>query len=93
MQTPAFTFIDLFAGIGGIRIAFERAGGRCVMTSEWDRFAQKTYQAQFQDGDEHLSVGDITEVPEAAHAPEAVLEGAPAAEVVLADPLPLACAC
>lgn len=41
------TFIDLFAGIGGMRIAFERAGCRCVFTSEWDKFAQKTYQANF----------------------------------------------
>jgi DNA (cytosine-5)-methyltransferase 1 len=42
-----FTFIDLFAGIGGTRTAFEQAGGRCVFTSEWDRFAQKTYSANF----------------------------------------------
>jgi len=70
MTPPDFTFIDLFAGIGGIRIAFERAGGRCVMTSEWDRFAQKTYQAQFQDGEDHLSVGDVTKLPEAADSPE-----------------------
>ncbi len=42
-----FRFIDLFAGIGGIRIAFERAGGVCVFSSEWDKFAQKTYEANF----------------------------------------------
>ena len=42
-----FTFIDLFAGIGGLRRAMEQAGGRCVMTSEWDKFAQATYHANF----------------------------------------------
>ena len=42
-----FTFVDLFAGIGGIRLAFERAGGECVFTSEWDSYANKTYAANF----------------------------------------------
>ncbi len=42
-----YTFIDLFAGIGGTRIAFEEAGCRCVFSSEWDRFAQVTYEANF----------------------------------------------
>jgi DNA (cytosine-5)-methyltransferase 1 len=49
-----FSFIDLFAGIGGTRTAFEQAGGRCVYSSEWDRNSQKTYQANFgeiPDGD------------------------------------------
>ena len=57
---PEFTFIDLFAGIGGIRIAFEEMGGRCVFTSEWDSYAQTTYSANF--GDDHPINGDITEV-------------------------------
>ncbi len=43
-----FTFIDLFAGIGGMRLAFERVGGECVFTSEWDPFARRTYEANFQ---------------------------------------------
>ena len=43
----SFTFIDLFAGIGGLRIAMERAGGECVFSSEYDRFAQETYKAFF----------------------------------------------
>jgi DNA (cytosine-5)-methyltransferase 1 len=43
----SLTFIDLFAGIGGIRLAFEKAGCRCVFSSEWDRFAQDTYEANF----------------------------------------------
>ena len=51
-----FTFIDLFAGIGGIRQGFEAAGGRCVFTSEWDTYAQQTYRANF--GDEEIH-GDI----------------------------------
>ncbi|MCD4830758.1 MAG: DNA (cytosine-5-)-methyltransferase [Anaerohalosphaeraceae bacterium] len=42
-----FTFIDLFAGIGGTRLAFEKAGGKCVFSSEWDKFAQQTYEANF----------------------------------------------
>lgn len=59
-----FRFVDLFAGIGGIRLAFESIGGRCVMTSEWDDFAPKTYRANFpsdlDSGEEHIFVGDIT---------------------------------
>lgn len=55
-----FAFIDLFAGIGGIRTAFEGIGGHCVFTSEWDGYAQKTYSRNFQDG--HPIAGDITQV-------------------------------
>jgi DNA (cytosine-5)-methyltransferase 1 len=58
-----FTFIDLFAGIGGIRKAFELHGGRCVFTSEWDAYAQRTYHANFADG--QPIAGDITAVYEA----------------------------
>jgi DNA (cytosine-5)-methyltransferase 1 len=57
-----FTFIDLFAGIGGIRTAFEDVGGRCIFTSEWDSYAQKTYAANFPPS--HLIAGDITMVAE-----------------------------
>lgn len=59
-----FTFIDLFAGIGGMRIAFERQGGRCVFTSEWDSYARKTYAANFHDSSDHVFAGDITTVHE-----------------------------
>ena len=55
-----FDFIDLFAGIGGIRQAFESIGGRCVFTSEWDAYAQKTYAENFRDS--HPIHGDITQV-------------------------------
>ncbi len=51
-----FTFIDLFAGIGGFRLAFQSLGGKCVFTSEWDEQAQKTYQANFGE----IPFGDIT---------------------------------
>lgn len=53
-----FTFIDLFAGIGGMRIAFERQGGVCVFSSEWDKYAQKTYFDNF----DVLPQGDITKI-------------------------------
>jgi DNA (cytosine-5)-methyltransferase 1 len=53
----AFTFIDLFAGIGGLRRGFESIGGHCVFTSEWDRHAQETYQLNFRDN--HPPEGDI----------------------------------
>ena len=59
---PDFTFIDLFAGIGGIRTAFEDVGGQCIFTSEWDSYAQKTYATNFVDG--HPIAGDITELDE-----------------------------
>lgn len=60
VKKPRFRFIDLFAGIGGIRIPFQELGGDCVFTSEWDKFAQKTYRLNF--GDEPH--GDITQINE-----------------------------
>jgi DNA (cytosine-5)-methyltransferase 1 len=53
-----FTFIDLFAGIGGIRSGFKAANGRCVFTSEWNPYSQKTYKANF--GVDEPLEGDIT---------------------------------
>ncbi len=53
-----FTFIDLFAGIGGMRIAFERNGGRCVYSSEWNKYCQQTYFVNFGEQPK----GDITQV-------------------------------
>lgn len=57
--TKQFTFIDLFAGIGGMRLAFDKAGGKCVFTSEWDKYAQETYEANFGE----KPAGDITKIP------------------------------
>ena len=55
-----FTFIDLFAGIGGMRMAFQMAGGKCVFTSEYDKFAKLTYKANFGE----TPFGDITKISE-----------------------------
>ena len=55
-QKPKFTFVDLFAGIGGFRLAFQNLGGQCVYSSEWDAQAQKTYFANYGD----MPFGDIT---------------------------------
>ncbi len=58
-KTKKFTFIDLFAGIGGFRIALEALGGKCVFASEWDKFAAQTYSVNFG----HAPAGDITRIP------------------------------
>ncbi len=59
-MTGGFTFIDLFAGIGGLRCAMESIGGRCVFTSEWDKYARITYEANYRDN--RPIAGDIREV-------------------------------
>ncbi|MBR1470284.1 MAG: DNA (cytosine-5-)-methyltransferase [Lachnospiraceae bacterium] len=62
-EVPAdadFTFIDLFAGIGGMRLAYESAGGHCVYSNEWNKYSQQTYFANFGEQPD----GDITEVDE-----------------------------
>ena len=60
-RAQRFTFADLFAGIGGMRLGFEGIGGRCVFSSEWNRFCQETYLANFDC--EHDIAGDITSIP------------------------------
>ncbi|MCF6325330.1 MAG: DNA (cytosine-5-)-methyltransferase [Gammaproteobacteria bacterium] len=72
-QGRDFTFIDLFAGIGGIRMGFEKNGGHCIFTSEWDKYAVKTYCENF--ATDHPVVGDITKV---------VVEDIPDHDVLLA---------
>ncbi len=57
-----FSFIDLFAGIGGMRLGFESAGGTCVYTSEWNESSRKTYQANFGGLQSHYVHGDITKI-------------------------------
>ena len=57
-NNPKFRFIDLFAGIGGIRLPFQQLGGKCVFSSEWDKFAQRTYAANYGE----VPSGDITRI-------------------------------
>lgn len=59
-KNPEFKFIDLFAGIGGIRLAYQNLGGKCVFTSEWDSYSKKTYEANFGE----VPFGDITQIDE-----------------------------
>jgi DNA (cytosine-5)-methyltransferase 1 len=59
-MTESLKFIDLFAGIGGMRLAFESVGAECVFSSEWDKYAQQTYQANFRE----KPFGDITKIEE-----------------------------
>lgn len=59
-SNPKFKFIDLFAGIGGIRLAYQSLGGKCVFSSEWNNFAKKTYEANFGE----VPFGDITKISE-----------------------------
>lgn len=61
-----YTFIDLFAGIGGMRIAYEKAGARCVYSNEWNKYCQKTYYANFGDqpDDDITQVNADTDIPQ-----------------------------
>lgn len=61
-----FTFIDLFAGIGGFRMALQNIGGRCVFTSEWDKYSKQTYYANYGD----FPFGDITKDSVKEYIPE-----------------------
>lgn len=65
-KQPKFTFIDLFAGIGGFRLAMQSLGGKCVFSSEWDEQAQKTYEANFGE----RPFGDITKESTKAFIPD-----------------------
>lgn len=74
----SFRFIDLFAGIGGLRIGFQGIGGHCVFTSEWDAKAQQTYARNFRDN--HPLAGDIrpyAEKPELVPEHDVLLGGFP----------------
>ncbi len=81
-RREGFRFIDLFAGIGGLRRPFEEIGGRCVFTSEWDRFCKETYTANFPEpaDSDHEFVGDIrpyADKPEAVPPHDVLLAGFP----------------
>lgn len=65
-EKPKFTFIDLFAGIGGFRLAMQAQGGKCVFSSEWNVYAQKTYFSNFGD----MPFGDITKEVTKSFIPE-----------------------
>jgi DNA (cytosine-5)-methyltransferase 1 len=65
-ENPKFKFIDLFAGIGGFRLAMQNLGGKCVFTSEWDKEAKKTYRANFGE----TPFGDITKEKTKAYIPD-----------------------
>lgn len=60
VNNPRFTFIDLFAGIGGFRLAMQELGGKCVFSSEWDSYAKATYEANFGE----VPYGDIRKISE-----------------------------
>lgn len=64
-KNPKFTFVDLFAGIGGFRLAMQNLGGKCVFTSEWDKEAKRTYKANFGE----TPFGDITKEETKAYIP------------------------
>ena len=66
-QSISFRFIDLFAGIGGMRIPFQDIGGKCIFTSEWDRFARQTYAANFPEEEGHRFAGDIRPLASEPH--------------------------
>lgn len=65
-EKPKFTFIDLFAGMGGFRLAMQAQGGKCVFSSEWNKYAQKTYLANFGE----IPFGDITKNVTKSYIPE-----------------------
>jgi DNA (cytosine-5)-methyltransferase 1 len=75
-----FRFIDLFAGIGGLRLGFDNIGGKCVFTSEWDKYAAETYRRNFPEDEEHIFAGDIRDYTN----DETALSRIPAHDVLLA---------
>jgi len=71
LPAAGFTFIDLFAGIGGFRTALERLGGRCVFSSEWNKYSQRTYEAWYGEKPH----GDLRDIPPAAIPDHDILSG------------------
>ncbi len=75
-----FRFVDIFAGIGGLRVGFENIGGKCVFTSEWDKFAAETYRKNFTEDPDHVFAGDIRDFTQSSEA----LDRIPEHDVLLA---------
>ena len=65
-ENPKFKFIDLFAGIGGFRLALQNIGGKCVYTSEWDKYSKQTYEVNFGE----VPFGDITKPETKSYIPD-----------------------
>lgn len=65
-EVPSFTFIDLFAGIGGFRMAMQNLGGKCLYTSEWDKYSKKSYSRNYGE----IPFGDITNDDTKAYIPD-----------------------
>ena len=70
-----FKFVDLFAGIGGIRKPFDEIGGNCVLTCEWDEYSQKTYKTNWKSSPEHQFVSDIKSITQPVDINENTLTG------------------
>ena len=65
MRNKTFTFIDLFAGIGGMRLAYENAGCKCVYSNEWNKFSRQTYEANFGEiPDDDITQVDAADIPD-----------------------------
>jgi DNA (cytosine-5)-methyltransferase 1 len=75
-----FRFVDLFAGIGGIRKPFNNIGGKCVLTCEWDEYALKTYKANWKSAEDHEFVSDIKSITQPMDVNEMLLTGKSQAE-------------
>jgi DNA (cytosine-5)-methyltransferase 1 len=78
VEKPQFTFIDLFAGIGGFRIAMQELGGRCVFTSEWDSKAKETYSNNYGE----VPFGDITQFTQSKEGGDLLVNGIPQHDVL-----------
>jgi DNA (cytosine-5)-methyltransferase 1 len=78
VMKPAFTFIDLFAGIGGFRIALSELGGKCVFTSEWDQHAKETYYNNYGE----VPFGDITNFTKTGQKTQATPERIPSHNIL-----------
>ncbi len=77
-EKPKFSFIDLFAGIGGFRIALQELGGKCVFSSEWDQHAKETYAANYGE----VPFGDITKFTQSSADQDLLVNGIPQHEIL-----------